>query len=230
MPTGPSTARHRPPSNPDSFGFVVGSQMSFGERLGPGRLAGRDRRPHGDRRLRVEPARGFWRMGHRRSRSTGARQADRTLTIGTAWSLRVRARDGAGNWGAWTSGRTITPKRYQESSPRVSYHGTWRVVATSSASGGHQRYATRKGASVTFRFTGRAFGIVAPKGASRGSAKMYVDGVYVSTVSLYRSSWRPRNVVAARSWSSSGSHTVKLVVVGTAGHPRVDVDAFLVIP
>jgi hypothetical protein len=36
-------------------------------------------------------------------------------------------------------------------------------------------------------------------------------------------------VVAARSWLRSGTHTIKLVALGTAGHPRIDIDAFLVI-
>ena len=82
---------------------------------------------------------------------------------------------------------------------------------------------------VTFRFTGRAFGIVSPKGPSRGSARLYVDGAYVSTIDLHRSSWTPRIIVAARSWSSSGTHSVRLVSLGTRGHSRIDVDAFLVL-
>jgi hypothetical protein len=143
--------------------------------------------------------------------------------------MRVRARDGATNWGDWSGASTITLARYQETSSKVTYRGTWWSHRTSSASSGRERYATRKGASVSFRFTGRAVGIVAPKSASRGSAKLYVDGVYVSTVNFHRSSFTPRNVVAARSWSSSGTHTIKLVALGTAGHPRIDVDAFLVI-
>ncbi|MFL5675621.1 MAG: S8 family serine peptidase [Chloroflexota bacterium] len=162
--------------------------------------------------------------------STSSRHADRPVPIGASTSFRIRARDGAGNWSDWSDATTITPARYQESGVKVTYHGTWRTFRTSSASGGRQRYATHKGASVTFRFTGRSVAIVAPRGASRGSAKFYVDGVYVSTVDLHRSSWTPRNVVAARSWKSAGSHTIKLVVLATPGHPRVDVDGFLVIP
>jgi hypothetical protein len=33
-------------------------------------------------------------------------------------------------------------------------------------------------------------------------------------------------VVFSASWSTNGVHSVKLVVVGTAGRPRVEVDAF----
>jgi len=219
---GPVAAR------PNTFSFVVGSQMASTSavvRVGwPAAID--DRTGIGAYSLAQRAGLGGWTTV---VPTTGARQADRGLTIGTAWGLRDRARDGAGNWGTWTTDATITPVRYQETSSTVSYVGTWRTLYTSSASGGRERYATRRGASVTFRFTGRAFAIVSPKGTSRGSAKLYVDGHYVSTVNLHRSTWIPRIVVAARSWSSTGSHTVKLVVSGTVGHPRVDVDAFLVL-
>ena len=82
---------------------------------------------------------------------------------------------------------------------------------------------------MTFRFTGRAFAIVAPKGPTRGSFKLYVDGVLVGTVDLHRSSSRsPASSSRRRPGASSAAHEVKLVVVGTKGHPRVDVDALLV--
>ena len=32
-----------------------------------------------------------------------------------------------------------------------------------------------------------------------------------------------------KTWSTSGTQTVKLVVVGTSGRPRVDLDAFAVL-
>jgi hypothetical protein len=68
--------------------------------------------------------------------------------------------------------------------------------------------------------------VVAPRSSSRGSIKVYVDGSYVSTVSTYRSSGQSRIVVFSKAWSASGAHTIKLVVVGTSGHPRFDIDAF----
>jgi hypothetical protein len=33
-------------------------------------------------------------------------------------------------------------------------------------------------------------------------------------------------VLFARNWSASGSHKVKLILTGTSGHPRFDIDAF----
>ena len=161
--------------------------------------------------------------------ATSSRSATRTLTFGTTYGFRDRARDGVGNWGAFVSGAAIVPVRYQDTSSKVSYSRSWRSYSTSSASGGHTHYASRRGASVTFRFTGRAFALIAPKGPTRGSAKLYVDGVYVSTVSLHRSSTVPRIVVAGRSWSASGAHTVRLVVSATARYPRFDIDAFAIL-
>ena len=210
---------------PTSFDFVVGSTMNWTSTLvGIGwPHATDDRTGVAAYGLQERAGSGPWvsAVG-----ASSARNTLRTLTFGTIYGFGVRARDGAGNWGPWSSTANITPTRYQENSPAVTYSGTWHVLQTAAASNGRERYATRRGASVTFRFTGRAFALIAPKGPTRGSAKLYIDGVYVTTVSLYRSVWVPRIVVTARSWPASGAHTVKLVVVGTTGHARFDVDAF----
>jgi hypothetical protein len=65
------------------------------------------------------------------------------------------------------------------------------------------------------------------RGPGSGSAKIYIDGVYTATISLYRSSSVSRSLVFAKSWDGNGTHTIKIVVLGTAGHPRVDIDAFV---
>ena len=58
---------------------------------------------------------------------------------------------------------------------------------------------------------------------------MYVNGVYQATVDLYRSSYQYRAVAWQKTWSTSGTRTIKLVVAGTSGRPRVDLDAFVVV-
>jgi hypothetical protein len=157
---------------------------------------------------------------------TTALSIDRSLTFSTAYRYRVRAHDRAGNTGAYVDGPQVRPKLTQQNGSGVTYGGTWTGRASSSASGGSTRYAMKAGAWVQFSFTGRAVAVVAPKGASRGSVKAYVDGTYVATVSAYRSSSQSRMVLFARNWSTSGSHKVKLVLTGTSGHPRFDIDAF----
>jgi subtilisin family serine protease len=158
--------------------------------------------------------------------STTSLYADRSLTFSTAYRYRVRAHDGAGNTGAYVDGPQVRPKLTQQNGTGVVYGGTWTGRASSSASGGSTRYATKAGAWVQFSFTGRAVAVIAPKGASRGTVKVYVDGAYVATASAYRSSSQSKIVLLARNWSTSGSHKVKLVLTGTAGHPRFDIDAF----
>ena len=110
-------------------------------RSSSGRRCRRRARPCGSAgRPRPTIGRGSAHTGSASARGSGAGRrpwrrrrrgsADRSLTIGTAWGLRVRARDGAGNWGDWSNATTITPARYQETSTKVTYRGTWRSLRT----------------------------------------------------------------------------------------------------
>ncbi len=162
------------------------------------------------------------------SSSTTARTFDKSLHIGTTYAFRVRPRDAALNWGDFATGAPVLPSVFQQTSSLATYAGTWKASSSSSASAGSTRYATKAGASVTFQFTGSAVAVVAPKGPSRGSFKLYVDGVLLGTYDTHRSSTQARVVVAQKTWGTVGDHEIKLVVSGTSGHPRVDVDAFLV--
>ena len=153
--------------------------------------------------------------------------AYKTLTFKTPYAMEVRARDRAGNVSGWMTGRTFEPRIYQETTSFATYSGSWSSASIRASSGGRERSATKAGASVTLRFTGQAFGIVATRGPSRGQAKAWVDGVYVGVVDLHASATKSRVVVLTRAWSSSGSHTVKLVVVGGGSHPRFDLDALV---
>ena len=162
--------------------------------------------------------------------STTARHADRLLKFGHTYTFRVRARDGARNWGPTAAGPLLAPKLYQETSTRLKYSSGWKSSKSSTASGGKSKYATRKGASATFTFTGRAYALVAAKSSGRGKFRLYVDGVFRSTIDLHRSKGLARVLVATGSWATSGPHSVKLVVAGTKGHARVDVDAFAILP
>jgi beta-N-acetylhexosaminidase len=156
--------------------------------------------------------------------STSIRQS---LSFGSAYRYRVRGTDGAGNAGVWRYGPSFKPMLTQQSSSAVSYHGTWHTVSNSYASGGSLAYATASGASATYTFTGDAVSWVAYRGPNRGSAAVYVDGVYRATVSLYSAAYYAKQIVYAIHWAANGSHTIRIVNLATSGHPRVDVDAFV---
>ena len=150
-----------------------------------------------------------------------------SLTLGTLYRYRVTATDRQGNVASWVAGAPFRALLAQQSSTAVLYGGTWRTVSTSLASGGSLRYATAAGASASYSFSGSSVAWVAYRGPTRGSAKVYLDGVYQKTISLYASTATAKPIVYAARWASVGTHTLKVVVIGTPGHPRVDVDAFL---
>ena len=152
-----------------------------------------------------------------------------SLTPGHTYQFSVRARDRAGNVGAWTAGPTIRAYLPQQVYAGLTWTGTWKSVTDSQCSAGSTKYATGAGASVTYAFTGRSIAWVTTLGADRGAAKVYVDGALVSTLDLHAATTTYRRVAFSKSWASSGNHTLRIVVVGTAGRPRVDVDAFEVV-
>ena len=148
------------------------------------------------------------------------------FTYSQPYELQVTARDRGAN--TTTTTVAFTPTRYTESSSLAKYTGSWSLVESSNYQGGKARATTTAGRKVAYAITGRSIAWVAATGPTRGSAKIWVDGVYAGSVSLHASTTSYRKVVWSRSWAAAGPHTVTLVVSGTSGHPRVDVDAVIV--
>ena len=151
------------------------------------------------------------------------------LVPGSGDRFQVRARDRAGNVGAWVAGSAVRALLVQQGNPAIQWTGTWKVATAPALSGGSSRYAAGGGSSARLTFTGRAFAWVGTRGPSRGVARVWIDGVLVATVDTRAASTIDRAVLFARTWASAGTHTVRIVVVGTAGRPRVDIDAFEII-
>lgn len=158
--------------------------------------------------------------------SVTATSDSQALAFGSTWRYVVRASDGAGNLSGWAYGASEEPLLRQQSSV-VRYGGAWTVGYSAGYSGGSTQYASGAGAWASYTFTGSSIGWVAAIGPGRGSAKIYIDGGYQRTVSLYSSTTALRRVAYAFTWAAQGTHTIRIVVVGTAGHPRVDVDGFV---
>jgi GH25 family lysozyme M1 (1,4-beta-N-acetylmuramidase) len=158
--------------------------------------------------------------------SATATSSNQVLTVGKFTRQRSRATDRIANTSNWSQGPSVRATITQQTSTGVTWSGSWHTVNTTKASGGSLRYSTAAGASATFRFSGSSVAWVAARGTSRGSARIYVDGVYATIVSLRSATSAYRSIVFARNWPTVGTHSIKIVVVGNAGHPRVDVDAF----
>ena len=159
-----------------------------------------------------------------RMRSTSIRQS---LVVGSTYRFGATATDGAGNTAARTVGQSFRALVRQSSTANMTFSGAWTRTESSGFSGGATRHASAAGATASYTFTGTGAGWVAAVGPGRGSADVYVDGVFHSTVSLHAGTAATRRIVFAASWADHGSHTIEIVVAGTPGHPRVDVDAFV---
>jgi CSLREA domain-containing protein len=155
--------------------------------------------------------------------SVSARSFNLPLAPSKTYRFRVRAVDRDGNASGWVAGPTFSTKLTQQTG--ATFSAGWATKTDPLASGGSTRAATKAGAWAKYSFTARSFALVTTVGPGRGKVKVYVDGVLRSTVDL-GGALTYRKQVYQRTWTSSGTHTVKLVVVGTSGRPRVDVDAF----
>jgi hypothetical protein len=122
---------------------------------------------------------------------------------------------------------TASATLHQETS--ATYTGSWLASKCTCYSGGTDKKTSASGASATFKFTGNLIQFVSEKGSTRGSFKVYLDGVYQATVSTYITTPNQNAVIVwQKSFSTVGAHTLKIVNLATSGHSRIDVDAFVV--
>jgi hypothetical protein len=149
-------------------------------------------------------------------------------TVGTI-RYRVDAWDHADNWSAPVYTPTLSPRLVQQTSKSLKWSSGWSTVKSSAYSGSSTRYARAAGRSVSYRFTGRGIALVTTMAKSRGKVRIYLDGVSQGTVDLFSSTTRYRVLAWQKTWGVPGAHTLKVVVLGTTGRPRVDIDAFAVL-
>jgi len=152
-----------------------------------------------------------------------------TLTPGHTYRFEVRATDRAGNVGAWVAGPTVRAYLTQQTRSSITWGGSWSSVSDPRFSGGSVRFTSVAGARMTYSFTGRSIAWVTTFAPNRGMAKVYIDGRFVATVDTGAPALSFHRVAFARTWSARGYHTIRIVVLGTSGRPRVDVDALEVL-
>lgn len=161
--------------------------------------------------------------------ATTATSLNWTMTPGHTYRFRVRARDKAGNVGAWVAASTWSASLTQQTSSSLVYAGTWSTGSTAAYSGGTVKFATEPGSTVSYAFNGRAIAWVTTMRATAGAVEVYVDDVLQDSIDTYAASTTYRVVAFSKSWTSYASHTIRLVAVGTPDRPRADLDAFEII-
>ena len=150
-----------------------------------------------------------------------------TVAPRSTYRFRVRGYDAGSTAGPWAYGPPIAVRGYGEGDGRFEYSGRWRRSSHDEHWGNATRYSGVSGRRTAFRFTGSAAALVAPRGPGNGAVRVYVDGSYTRTIDLHARRRSYRRVVPLYRSDAPASHTVELVVVGTADHARVDVDGIL---
>jgi hypothetical protein len=153
----------------------------------------------------------------------------RTLSMSGSHGFRARGTDRIGHVGTWATTSTLVPTLRSDAHGTVTYSSGWTTVANTSALGNSLHRTSSTGARATFQFTGRAIGIVAPRGSSYGKFEVLIDGIKVATVDLRRATARSRVLVFAKSWSTAGAHVVVVRNLGAGGRP-VALDGFVYLP
>ena len=143
------------------------------------------------------------------------------------YRFRVRAIDSAGRASAWATGPSTALARPSQTAG--TYSGSGWVTAGATAYIGSSAKASKSSTGrVTFAFRGTSVAWIGPVGPTRGKALVYLDGVLVKTIDLYKSTFVARRVLYSAK-VASGNHTLMIRVAGTAGRPWVAVDAYAVL-
>jgi hypothetical protein len=108
--------------------------------------------------------------------------------------------------------------------PGSGFTGSWTQLINGNHEGGGSCLALSAGDSFTVS-SGIDNAWITTTGPNHGSARIYIDGKYVQTVSTYSKTPHYRRLVWAHRFGSLGGHTITIVNAGTPGRPWIEVDA-----
>ncbi|MFD4612339.1 N-acetylmuramoyl-L-alanine amidase [Streptomyces sp. NPDC058440] len=152
-----------------------------------------------------------------------ATSAALTAASGAATTWSLTAYDQAGNTG--TAAVSGTPVIVQETAATKT--GTWAGKSSASYLGGQSLGSSTKNASLTWTFTGRSVAWLVSRASTSGQADIYIDGTKAARVDLQSATTKYRDAIWTTNWPTSAKHTIKIVVVGTAGRPAVTTDGIV---
>ena len=151
------------------------------------------------------------------------------LAFDTTYRFRVRALDTAGNWGAWVeSAITTRVHPYDDRSSAVVHNSGWKASTSSYAYKKTTTGSSRSSAKIGLSFTGHQVAVVGPKSPKRGKAKVYIDGVYITTINMKSAGNLYRQIVFTRAFPAGGTHRITLQPTGTTSYPMFRLDAFVI--
>jgi hypothetical protein len=134
--------------------------------------------------------------------------------------------DCAGNVGTPVAGSPVTLGGYSRSG--ITFGGKWTFPTSSVAFRGVHAVTSEIGASASLTFTGTEVAFVAERG-SWTQVAVQIDGHYKKTINLFSTVSDPRRVVYTASWTTPGTHTIRIVLVRGGKTPHINLDRFLVL-
>jgi hypothetical protein len=151
------------------------------------------------------------------------------LAPGHTYQFEVTATDNAGNVSAAKASKVYTLSLFQENASAIKYSTGWTQQTLTGANGGSVKYATAAGKTATLTFTGFQVAWMSTQGPTRGYAKVKLDSGTATTVNTNASAPHTAEIVNVATAAANGSHTLVITVNGTSGHPRIDIDAFVIL-
>jgi membrane-anchored mycosin MYCP len=146
-----------------------------------------------------------------------------TVKQGQSYHFMVKAYDSRGNPSLTKTGYTAVPvdDRY----PYLSYSAGWGSYVSSGHWFSTVRQIGTAGAKVSLKSESQRFTVVGDRCTACGQIRIYVDGVYKGTVDTHAASTQKRQTLwSSPLFSSIKTHTLTIVVVGTAGRPTFVLD------
>jgi pro-kumamolisin-like protein len=161
--------------------------------------------------------------------SQTATSFSKNLGPGHTYRFEVTATDNAGNTSAATQGIAYKLSLFQENASAITYSAGWTRQTLSGANGGSVDFASVKGKTATLTFAGVQVAWMSAQGPARGSATVRLDSGTAAAVSTNAGSAKTAQIVDVVTAAANGPHKLVVTVLGTSGHPRIDVDAFVVL-
>jgi hypothetical protein len=133
---------------------------------------------------------------------------DLALTPGYEYCVSARAKDTFGNVGAWSAERCFS--RPMDDRSLTAATASWTRATWSAFYLGTATHTTTYGASLTRTVQGKRFYMLATKCPTCGAAAVYLDGRYITTVSLYDATTQRQVLIALPAQATMFSGTLKI--------------------
>jgi hypothetical protein len=142
--------------------------------------------------------------------------------VGATYRFEVLSQDPYGNDTRHALATTVEP--YDTPAARG-----WTTVHSARRWGGTVAVARKTGAAMTWHVDGTQVTVVADRCPGCGKALVRVDGRLRAVADTHARTLAVRQPVTTVGHLSAGRHTVSVVVVGTTGHPTVQLDGLAVL-